>query len=211
MALAQTLSFDPKATIWRHPRRTIQAIIDTDPTRSVLMLTALMGIAEMLRRAVSMHMSDQYGWPWIVVLSVVWGPLLQAVGLYLSAALLSVTGRWIGARGNAQQLRAAIAWSRIPAIWSIAVWGVGAALFGEVFFTEAALAAQADSPASLVAFGMRVWIVVLQAWSAVLYAECVAQVQGFSAWRALLNTFLAAMVLIVPGVLVLLALSMLFG
>jgi len=58
---------------------------------------------------------------------------------------------------------------------------------------------------------MRVWIVVLQAWSAVLYAECVAQVQGFSTWRALLNTFFAAMVLIVPGVMVLLALSMLFG
>ena len=63
----------------------------------------------------------------------------------------------------------------------------------------------------LVAFGMRVWIVVFQAWSAVLYAEYVAQVQGFSAWRALLNTFLAAMLVVVPGVLVVLVLSMLFG
>ncbi|MCW5844566.1 MAG: hypothetical protein KIT77_25160 [Caldilinea sp.] len=52
---------------------------------------------------------------------------------------------------------------------------------------------------------------VLQAWSAVLYAECVAQVQGFSAWRALLNTLLAGMLVIVPGVLLLLALRMLAG
>ena len=44
-----------------------------------------------------------------------------------------------------------------------------------------------------------------------LNAEWIAQVQGFSAWRALLKPFLAAMVLIVPGGLVLLALSILFG
>lgn len=48
---------------------------------------------------------------------------------------------------------------------------------------------------------MRVWTAVRKIWSAVLYAEGVAQVLGFSIRLALRNTILTAMLITVPGIL----------
>lgn len=189
---------NPWLSVWTRPRETIRRIIETDPTRSWLLVAALAGVANALDRASGRNAGDKLPLPTIIAGAVGLGAVWGVVSVYLGAFLLALTGRWIGGRGSRAELRAAVAWAQVPVALSLLLWVPELALVGREMFT-AETPELDDNPAAAIGlflFGLAE--LTLGVWSLVLLLKCVGEVQGFSAWKALGNLLLAGLILFVP-------------
>jgi hypothetical protein len=198
-------------SIWVRPRATIQQLVDTDPERYVVALAALSGIVQMLGNASDRNLGDRVGLPVVLTMALLLGPFVGLIGVYLWALLLKWTGRWIGGHASAVQLRAAIAWAGVPIIVG-GVAFVGALLIaGKELFTEATPWLDQNPGWALLTYGLLITQFVTVAWGIVVSLKTVGQVQGFSAWRALGNTLLPLLLVVVLGIVTAIVIPMLVG
>lgn len=193
----------PWLTIWTRPRQTISRITAETPTRMVLPLAALAGIADALaqNRNNGGDLTSALSGIEIMMGALVAGPIFGIIVLYGFAALTWLTGRWIGGEGSPVTIRAAFAWASIPKITAMLVMLGPIVLYGPKILTRDIDLDDAgvQSWSDLVILGIfLVIIVALRIWSFVVYLHCLGQVQGFSAWKALGNSLLAVLVLVMP-------------
>jgi hypothetical protein len=189
---------DPWLSMWLRPRATVRHLVDTRPRDGVLLLTALGGIAESLDRMSGRNAGDTMSLPVVLIVAVVFGPLGGLIGLYFGAWLISVSGRWMGGNAGTEPIRTALAWGNLPNVAGLLLWLPAIALVGREMFTETApqLDAQPLFGLLLLPLGL-VWI-ALGLWSIVLILQGIGEVQGFSAWKALGNLLLAALLFLGP-------------
>ncbi len=115
--------------------------------------------------------------------------------------VLRWSGRLLGGHAGPRELRAAIAWSGVPYIASMVLWIPELLLFGDELFTTATPRLDAAPGLQAVLLGFVAVEVLATAWAFVVFLKCLGEVQGFSAWRALLN-------LLLPGLLIGLAIGL---
>jgi len=187
---------NPFLTIWLHPRDTIRAIVATDPKRFVQSIVMLGGIFEALDRMASRNAGDLLSFPVILLIALIVGPLSGVLGLYLSAALLRFSGRWIGGTATPEAIRAAAAWGSVPLLAGNLLWLPALAIGGHDIFT--AEMANTSGVAALALLGIWLVQIVAAVWSIFTGLHCLGEVQGFSAWKALGNAVLAGLVILVP-------------
>lgn len=197
---------NPWFSMWTRPRATIAQIVERDPTHLVLLLAALGGFGETLDRASMRSAGDTVDVPAIFLLAATGGSVGGIITLYLGGLLLRWTGSWIGGRASPEQIRAAIAWAGVPVIWSLLLWIPELALFGNELFTSATPRIDASIVLTVLLLSFFVIETVIAVWAFVAFLKSLGQVQGFSAWKALGNTLLVVLVIIVPIVLLALAL-----
>jgi hypothetical protein len=189
---------NPWVSIWTKPRQTIAQIVATDPTKYVVALAAVSGVAQFLDRASSRNLGDRMSLTTIIAMALTVGPGLGVIFLYLLGALTKWTGGWLGGRASAEAIRAALAWSSVPFIMISVLWIPQLLLVGSELFTEATPRLEANAALALAILPMFVLQAAVSIWSLVLLCKCLGEVQGFSAWRGLGNAALAAMVIGVP-------------
>lgn len=120
----------PWLTIWTKPRGTIRAILNSDPRRFVLLLAGLSGIYGSLNNLSSRQLGESTPWYILVLIAFIVGPIGGIIGLYLGGAVFSWVGSLLKGHGDAEQQRAAIAWSFIPSMVSLVLWLPLLALYG---------------------------------------------------------------------------------
>jgi hypothetical protein len=193
---------NPWLSMWIKPRATIQQIVDHDPVRLVLVLAAISGFSEALDRASMKNMGDSLEWPMIIAIAAFVGPLVGIVGLYIGGALIRWTGNWMGGNSSSENIRAAMAWSSVPVIWSLVLWIPELAIFGPELFTSETPKMDENFSLIILFVSFAVVELILGIWAFVVFLKSLGQVQGFSAWKALGNAILASLVVIVPIALV---------
>lgn len=194
----ETTPLNPWFTMWLHPRQTIRQIVAANPDRLVLLLAALGGIVQGFLNAENKSRGDKTSLAVILLASLIVGPLMGVFGLWLSGMLLRWTGGWIGGQADARRVRTAVAWSNVPMVWSLLLWIPAILLFGAELFTEATPIIEASSLLSALYLVFSVGTAVIGVWSFVVCLHALGEVQGFSAWKALLNSILAMLVVLVP-------------
>jgi hypothetical protein len=189
----QTLN--PWLAIWTRPRATIRQRVERDPEAWVLALFAVAGVGHLLSDASARSLGDRVDLPTLLVMALLIGPLFGILGAYVGGWLLRWSGRLLGGAARPVEIRAAIAWSGVPYVASMLLWIPELLLFGDELFTEAT--PRLDTAPELQGLLLAFVAVELTAalWAFVAFLKCLGEVQGFSAWRALLN-------LLLPGVLV---------
>lgn len=188
----------PWVTIWTSPRETIQRIIDTDPVKRVIDLAVLSSIAQTLNQASADSMGDQFGLGMLLLIVVIGGVLGGLLGLYVGGFFIKVTGSWLGGQADVVRVRAAIAWASVPVIASLLLWIPKSFLFGFEMFTSQVPVIESSALLSMALLVFAVFDIVLGVWAFVLLLMCLAQVQGFSVWRAFGNLVLTMLVIMVP-------------
>ena len=199
---------NPWVSMWTKPRATIQQIVDTNPQRLVLLLAAAAGFGQALDRASINSIGDRVDWPVIFIVAAVGGPIAGLIGLYIGGALIHWTGTWIGGKTSAENIRAAIAWSSVPMLWALVLWIPELALFGQELFTAETPVIDADTTLNSAFLAFGVVEVTIGIWMLIVYLKCLGQVQGFSAWKALGNSILAGLVIIVPILIIAIAIGL---
>ena len=198
---------NPWVSMWTRPRATIQQIVDTDYAHFSPLVAAICGISYALDRAVFRSIGDTTSLPMIIVYAVVGGVITGLISLYVLSALIRWSGTWIGGNASSGHIRTAMAWSGVPIVWTLPLWLPQLAIFGRELFTTAT--PRIDDSATLL-FGLMGFSVLeftIGVWVIVLNLKSLGQVQGFSAWKALLNWLLAALFIIVPIFVIALALA----
>ena len=192
-----TAELNPWFSIWTQPRATIQQIVDSDPGQSVLILAGISGFASTLDSVRDTGLGDGIPWFYIVLICALIGSLLGIVGLYVFSFLLHWTGKWLDGRASQPLIRAAGAWAQVPIIWGLLLWVPLIALFGQDLFRSGSFGLESN-PFSPYLPPILATLLVLEVWSFVLSLHCLAQVQGFSVWKALGNYVLVIAVVVIP-------------
>ncbi|MGE4595128.1 MAG: YIP1 family protein [Gammaproteobacteria bacterium] len=212
----QQTSFNPYKSIWLQPRSTIQYIVDTNPTYLVLALLALTGVAYGISAASAEGWGYDMSLLWVFLIIAAIFPLITILLLYIVSGLTCWTGKWLGGKATQEQIRAAYAWSYIPIIATIALYvplfmfyGFDLFNYQHITFSDPLPMVPAQSGVAFVIVAIAE--VVLNVWSFVIALHCLGQVQGFSAWRALGNQALTALVLFVPIVVIIMIPVILFA
>ena len=190
----------PWVSIWLSPRRTIDHILATQPRHLVWLLAALGAVASFYGQFLSVGFLDQLlgwrGWLCFIMGSAALGILF----LYLNALILRGTGSLIGGRATSLELRAALAWSAIPAIAGVVIalsLNAAANVFG---------GAGMMSPA-VVSVLSQIVVAVSGLWSFVIMLLMFSRIQDFGFWRTIAAY---AAILILPVLLALLVRTFLF-
>lgn len=192
---APEYELNPWFTMWTQPRATIQQIIETNPERAVVPLACAAGLSGSLDRASMNGAGDKLDLAPLLVVIIVIGPLAGLAYLYLGAAALRWTGAWIGGVASSQHIRAAIAWSNLPAIYALVLWVPQLALFGKEIFMTATPTLDAN-PIPVVGFALA--DVTIAIWTIVLVLKSLSQVQRFSVWKTVGNLLLASAIIVLP-------------
>ena len=194
----ETTPLNPWFSMWLHPRRTIRQIVETNPDRLVLLLAAVGGIVEALINASSDSKGENMSLQAILLTALIGGPLMGVIGLWLGGALLRWTGGWIGGQADSRRIRATLAWANVPLVWSLLLWIPALLLFGAELFATATPILDASTMLSGLYMVFSFGIGIVSIWAFVVFLHALGEVQGFSAWTALLNMLLAFLVILVP-------------
>lgn len=181
---------NPWRTIWFSPRQTIADIVASDPRYRLWLLAALHGLPMMLHVAQDFSLGNQYTTLGIIAAAILFAAVFGIIGITIGSAFCYWVGTWIGGKSNFTNIRAAVAWSNAPNIISIAIWVILVGFFGESLFNGQFMQTTAAGhqililSAGVVQFAVAIWALIILICG-------LAEVQGFSRWRALANVFLA--------------------
>src|SRR5690606_22114109 len=84
---------NPWFSMWTRPRATIQQIVDTDPSRFMIVLSMLIGVTQVLDRASTRSLGDRVSLGTILAVALVLGPFLGLIAVHVYAWFVRWTGR----------------------------------------------------------------------------------------------------------------------
>jgi hypothetical protein len=176
----------PLLRIWAEPRATIRSIVDSDPRRGVIPITLLGGALGSLESSWFTALGRPEAitplWPLRVAAGAAFGAVWAVVGLYGIAWASRLFCRMLGGVAGAAEMRAAMAWSTVPAI-TASIISIASVLAGTVTpprFTQSGIHFVDRSSIEL---GLLNFVLLM--WGFVVELKCVGEVNRFSAWRSL--------------------------
>lgn len=189
---------NPWLSIWLEPRYTMRTILDGYNRGPIILLAALGGIADALSRISEKNGNGFDTLFQILIQSFISGIIGGIIGIYFISLMLWLSGKWIGGEGKYDDILTAIGWANVPSIWSLIIWFLGIVVFGVDFFKDASYILKASIFLNIISwlFTIAFWIIGL--WSIFVAIKCVAEVQQFSSWKAVLNFILAFLIVFVP-------------
>ncbi len=193
------LKKSPWRTMWLQPRQTIKSIVQSNSRLHFGPLSLIYGIPFLLYIAQLFSLGDKLPILWILIGSVVLGPILGMAVLSLSALLITWTGSWIGAKFKYLDVRAAVSWAKITDSVNLLAWIVLIGIFGRELFSQAFATEMPNNYQMGMLAIATLFQIALSIWSFILLLKGVSVVQGFSLWKSLLNLILAAGCLMVGG------------
>lgn len=181
------LGLNPWISIWTQPRKTIQAIVNYDPKYRFILLSFIYGLPMFFQLAQNFSLGQKYSTVTIVGIGIVLAALIGMLSITISSALIYWTGKWIGGKASFYPVRAAVSWSNVPNVVTILFWIAWIVQFKSQLFLETFATQRAESVGFMVVGLVQM---VLSVWSLIILVKGVAQVQGFSAWKGLLNVLI---------------------
>jgi len=211
MAYESGGSITPFFTIWTEPRATIRRIVDTDPKRNVIALAALGpaigALAGHWSRALGDNVNLPVAWPLWVAASVAIQAALGVVLLFVMGAIFKWSGSVLGGVASRVEVRAALAWSQVPAITGAIIM-----LIAVVMGVPIPHAAPGVMPQVGPAFDQLMLLEgLLGIWGLVISVKCMGEVHRFSAWRALAAILIPPLIVLVSIGFILFAAGRLTG
>ncbi|HEY5235234.1 MAG TPA: Yip1 family protein [Rhabdochlamydiaceae bacterium] len=191
------LSINPWTQMWVRPRETIRAIIQTNPGYMYPLLCFIYGFPMALQLAQNFSLGNRFHVAGIVVGAAILAIIVGAVMINIATALFTWTGKWIGGVGTYQQVRAAVAWSNMPSVVNIAIWVINLAVFGVRIFRSDFVETQFVGNELSIIFMTALVQLVVAVWAFVITLKALGEVQGFSAWKALLNILIPIFVIFI--------------
>jgi hypothetical protein len=186
------LSVQPSTAIWTRPWAAFEAALAERNPWETGFLGGLAGVAVFLAWAAQRNLGDQARPVEIIGLAVLIGPLIGLGTLVLGGVLLRSSGRRLGGRGSAGDVRTALAWAGTPLLLGIFFWLVQLILLPKASFSSA----QVGPIAVFVAMILNAVHIGLGVWAAGLSLIGLAVAHRFSVLRAAWSWAIAGLMIV---------------
>ncbi|WP_302104879.1 Yip1 family protein [Polycladomyces zharkentensis] len=180
-----------------HPRDTVQRWVEEPSSKRLWLLVILAGICMNLDRAANTNAGDKYSLSSIVLGSLILGLILGIIGWLVFSGLTYWAARWYGGHASWKETRLAYAWGTIPYSVKLIFWVPQLLIFGKEMFTEWTPSVNESVLFATLMFIFAVIEIVLTIWSFVFLSQCIAEVNGFSAWKGLASVITIPLILFV--------------
>lgn len=187
---------NPWLTMWTKPRQTIREIVSTNPKYRFALLSAVYGFPMLLNFAQTLSLGMNVHWGMILAIAVVLSTFVGMLGLSITAGLMYWTGKWIGGKSQFLEMRAAVSWANVTNVVTSLVWLVLIAIFGQDVFMRNFSNTPFMGGEKVAIFFLFTIQTIVSIWSIFILVKAVGEVQGFSAWKGLLNLILPVMIVI---------------
>lgn len=186
---------NPWLTIWTKPRATLLAIVRDNPSYGFFFLCFVYGFVAVLGGAQQVSLGNATSGFIILLVSALLGFFVGYLALSIQALVLKWTGSWIGGKASYKEIRAAVAWSNVPAIVDIALWIITTFIFGSALFTQDfSQNLFFGTPGGHVFILTGIARLVLGIWSIVILLIGLSAVQKFSVIKAIFNALFAFLI-----------------
>lgn len=188
-------SLNPWFAIWCRPRDTMDYLLEKDPEYFVIFLVSLQGMFQIFFNFIN---NGFYWWPLGLIVSILIGPFISVIFLYITSILICITGGLLGGQAGGKEIRTAIAWSTVPQLYMTLIWLPLAIWISYQGYTTEEFQSLIQGPWLPVLIGLIVVQLMIGIWSFFVGLKCLGEVQGFSAIKAFLNYLL---VMLLVGIL----------
>lgn len=188
--MALDLRMNPWLSMWVRPRETIRAIVDANPKYRFFVLSIIYGLPVLLNVAQNSSLAEV--WPFVMTIAaaLILSPLIGLIGITIASVLLYVTGKWVGGKASFLEVRAAMCWSNVTNVANIILWIILMAMFGNALFCVTFPQMTFSTPQMTVLGFIFLAQFVIAIWGFIILLKALGEVQGFSAWKALLNVII---------------------
>jgi hypothetical protein len=179
------------------PKRAFRFIHKFQYENHLKPLLVLAGMANAFDRAASSNEGDTGSLGGIIFASLLIGGLLGWISYYVYSSLISWTGSWINGTASREAILRVLAYATIPTSLSLIVTLLGILIFQNSYFQEN-LNIDSDNYLLLGVYYLLTAVSIgLAVYTLILYVVGVAEVQGFSYLKALLNIALPLVLILV--------------
>ncbi len=186
---------NPWTHIWTHPRETIRKIVNFNPKFRFILLSFLYGLPMLFYWAQNFSFGQRTTAAGIVIGAFVLATFAGMLTITILSGLILWTGKWLRGKSTFYPIRAALAWSSVPNIFEIIIWAILIYLFREGVFMADFPQEGLSSRLLFSTLGLLIIQLALIIWSVIILVKGLGEVQGFSAWKALLNVLIASVIL----------------
>ncbi|MDN4607712.1 Yip1 family protein [Sporosarcina highlanderae] len=185
---------NPWTSVWVHPRKTVRYVIENKPNSFILVIAMLAGLVHILDQAMSNDLGDIWGLGTILLVSLIAGPLLGLIGLYVGSGIHYMFSMMFGGTGTFSETRTAYAVSAIILVVGGVIWVPDLLILGQGNFMS-------DYDFSI---GQFAWLFIstignltVGVWSLVALIAALSEVHRFSVWKAVIVVLLPIIILVV--------------
>jgi hypothetical protein len=182
-------------SIWTKPKETIARVVAENPNKGLWVLAWIYGFCSLMNLFQSAVIGNSLGIGAILVVAIVLAPLWGYASFCVWSAVVHWVGKWFKGQGTFKTVRAAYAWSCVPIAVNVPLWLLMVALFGHQLFLNFPDAHLMPQSSIMIMFVILIIKVILAVWSLVIYLNALAEVQGFSVLKAILNVVVAGVIL----------------
>ncbi len=188
--MKEELGLNPWLSMWVRPRKTMQVIKEHNINHRLFVLCLIYGFQWMLGALQFFSFGYAFTLFFIFLIAAVLAVPAGYIIFNFMGAFYYWMGKLVKGKGSFKQVRAATAWSSVPIIVTCLIWIYLMLLHGNGLFISDYQKQLVGTIATVTAFaGLTQLAMVI--WSIVIFLHALGEVQGFSAWKALLNLFLA--------------------
>lgn len=190
--MKEKLGLNPWLSIWVKPRKTVRALVEYDVNFRFIVMCAIYGFLYMLQTSQFLALGQSSSLLVIIILSAVLAIPAGYIVFNISSFFAFLLGKLIKGKGSFKQIRAATYWSTVPMVVTLLFWIFCIVINGNSLFVPGYEKSLVGS-ASIINLVIGIAQFVLAIWGLIIYLHALGEVQGFSAWMALLNAFLAGL------------------
>ena len=192
---------DLLTTIWTKPKLTLEFIITNCPKKYLVWLITLGGIATAINGTqvnIASHKTFSIA---ILLFAIFFGAVAGWISSYLYAWLLSWTGEWINGHGKVSQFIVVIAWAMIPLICSLVLLIPKFIIFGNNTFSIEVT--ELNTLETFFYYLFEFIKTILSIWAFIILIAGISLIQKFNFAKAILNSLLPVIAIIIPILLIL--------
>jgi hypothetical protein len=190
--------------IWTEPRNTFKYINDNHFDKYVTVLLLLSGISRAFDRASLKNMGDKMSLGALIGVCIIAGGLFGWMTYYIYAALISWTGKWLGAKGNTKSILRVLSYAMLPSIIALIFLIPQIVVYGNGIFKSDGDITSAGLLSNFFVFGSMFLELILGACTIVFCVIGISEIQKLTIGKSILNLVLPAIVIMVPIIIIVL-------
>lgn len=194
--MKEKLGFNPWLNIWIHPRKTIRAIVEYNKNYRIVLLSAIYGFQYMLQSVQYFSLGQGTSLALILLFAVIFAIPAGYITFNVMSFFYYWLGKLIKGKGSFKEVRAATVWSSVPMVVTCLIWIILMIFHGNNLFV-AGYETQLTGGAAALTMTLGFVQLAIGIWGLIIFLHALGEVQGFSAWMALLNAVLAGIVVFI--------------